>query len=325
MNEPDFSGIDPLRVPEARRRVAAIERYLDIGSPSNADAVRISAEVGLSRWQLQRLARIWREHRDPSMMVVAKRGPSTRDYGLDPRAVLIAKAAIREGGADAELSQLAPLIEDRCRAEGVAPPSRPTLWNYIRAARVEAGPAREGRPRIVMGRMWFRLPVSTPAAGASGVDMPMLLAAIALPEGKIIGHRISTEEGRPPMVGELVAEVLGLSVGGAEPRPLLLEAGDRRAAASVLATRGLGDLRAHNRSVQRQISRAFGGRLGPLPALYRHGFARQREPAPVRRQEERLSAGAASEAILHAVAANNASARTVPDFSITAAACAAEG
>ena len=28
MNTPDFSGIDPLRVPEARRRVAALNEYL---------------------------------------------------------------------------------------------------------------------------------------------------------------------------------------------------------------------------------------------------------------------------------------------------------
>lgn len=76
MSEPDFSGIDPLRVPEARRRVEAIRRYLALEAPSSADTTRIASTIGLSRVQFGRLVRAWRDHRDAALLVVGKRGSS---------------------------------------------------------------------------------------------------------------------------------------------------------------------------------------------------------------------------------------------------------
>ncbi|RUA15526.1 MAG: hypothetical protein DSY55_06135 [Clostridia bacterium] len=73
MSEPDFSGIDPLRVPEARRRVEAIRRYLALEAPSSADTTRIASTIGLSRVQFGRLVRAWRDHRDAALLYRACR------------------------------------------------------------------------------------------------------------------------------------------------------------------------------------------------------------------------------------------------------------
>lgn len=317
MYEPDFSGIDPLRVPEARRRIAAINQYLGLANPTTADATRISATIGLSRWQFQRLARAWREHRNPSLLVVGRRGTASRDYGLAARAVEIAKDEITKAGPGAELATLAPEVERRCRAEGITPPSRPTIWNYMRKARASGAVRADGPPRIVIGRMWFHLPVTDLAEGQAGTNMPALLAAVALPEGIVLAHRISFDDRDPPSVASLVKELLAHRSIGAEPRALLLEANDRRAAADVLAACGMRHLRAHNRSVQRELSRAFGGKIGRLPALYRRGLARPESKVVVQRQDERITVQAAEAAINEAIEASNAAvAVPVPAFDI---------
>lgn len=304
MREPDFSGIDPLRVPEARRRVQALDKYLALPSPTTDDAIRLSGTIGLSRWQFQRLARVWREHRDPGLLVVGRRGASTRNYGMDPRAVQIAREEIDRAATDAGLSTVAPLVEARCRELGVTPPSRPTMWNYIRAAKSKETMPSEGPPRIIIGRMWFHLPVTLPD-GSKGADMPTLLVAVALPERVIVSHAVSVDDEAPPFVADLVADLLAHRSPGAQSRPLLLEADDRRAAARALAAEGLTGLRSHDRSVQRELSRAFGGRLGPLPAVYRRAAARPRTKRIVQRQDERLAPTAAIAAIAQAVADSN--------------------
>lgn len=322
MHEPDFSGIDPLRVPEARRRIAAINEYLNLANPSTADAIRISATIGLSRWQFQRLARAWREHRNPSLLVVSRRGAANRDYGLAARAVEIAKEEITKAGAGAELAIVAPEVERRCRAEEINAPSRPTIWNYMRNARASGAVRADGPPRIVIGRMWFHLPVTDLPEGQTGTDMPALLAAVALPEGIVLAHRTSFDDGSPPSVASLMEELLASRSVGAEPRALLLEANDRRAAAEVLAACGMRHLRAHNRSVQRELSRAFGGKIGRLPALYRRGLARPESKAVVQRQDERISVEAAEAAINEAIETSNAATgMTVPAFDIAAGTC----
>lgn len=321
MKEPDFSGIEPLRVPEARRRVAALDEYLALPDPTTADAKRFGERVGLSRWQFQRLARVWREHRRPEMLVVGRRGTATRDYGIDPRASAIAKEVIdRVGPVAAELATVADEIERLCNEASVAPPSRPTIWNYIRKARAAGGGPGEGPPRIVVGRMWFHLPVGSAADARPGADMPTLLVAVALPERAILAHRLSLNDVEPPSVEDLVAELLSCRTPAAPTRPLLLGPDDYRVAQGTLIRCGLEGLRPHQPSVQRELSRAFGGRLGALPTLYRRGLARPKTRRIIQRQDERISAEAATRAIEDAICAANAAAgNTVVPFDIAGA------
>lgn len=318
MIEPDFSGIDPLRVPEARRRIAALNEYLDLPNPTTADAKRISARIGLSRWQFQRLARVWREHRRPELLVVGRRGTSARDYGIAPRAAEITREEIAKAGPDAELSTVAPEVERRCRAEGVMPLARPTIWKYIRKAR-STGAAAAGPPRIIIGRMWFHLPVTVLPDGAPGTDMPTLLVALALPERVILAHCISVDDRHPPSVGDLVTGLLSGRSPDAPARPLLMDADDRRMAESALSDSGMAGIRPHYRSLQRQVSRAFGGKLGRLEALYQRGHARPRTRRVIQRQDERISPETAQAVIEEAIQASNAAAcDAVPLFNIVA-------
>ena len=127
MIEPDLSGIDPLRLQEARRRVAAIEQYLMLSSPRTADANAHAAGVDLSRWQFLRLVRVWREHRDARLLVIGKRGRATRPYSIDARAAEILEEVIGVTGGRADLAVVAVEVERRCASEGILPPARATI------------------------------------------------------------------------------------------------------------------------------------------------------------------------------------------------------
>ena len=302
MEEPDFSGIKASRVPEARRRIAAINQLLALHDPSTADVDRIASGIGLSRSTFYNLARVWREHRDARLLVVGKRGTATRDYGLDDTAVEITRTAIDGAGATAELATLAPEIERLCAEAGVPAPARPTIWRWMRKARARTGTEVPGPPRIVIGRISFHLPVQDRPTDA----MPSLLVAVLMPERHIVAHVVSVDPDSPPSVAKLVAKMVQGRTPGAPARPLAIESDDRRAAADALADAGLGGVVSTRRSGQRELSRAFGDRIGPLKAVYRRALAR---PAnrPQLRQDEPISAQAAVEAIEAAIDASNAS------------------
>lgn len=301
MSEPDFSGIDPLRVPEARRRVAAIEEYLKMPSPTSADTERFANTVGLSRVQFGRLARVWRDHRDARLLVIGKRGAAARDYGIDDRAAEMANRLIREAGASATLAGVAPEIERLCAEAGIQPPARGTINNWIRAERNRADVPMDGPPRIVIGRMWFHLPT----AGMPASTMPTLLAAIALPERIVLAHGVSTDPTVPPSVSDLIDRLAGMRTVGAPPRPLLLDSDDRRVGAAGLDRAGLGGTRSHNRSVQRELSKAFAGRLGPLAVIHQRGMARPATKRVISRQDQPLPAGQIVTTIEDAIDSHN--------------------
>lgn len=308
MSEPDFSGIDPLRVPEARRRVAAIDEYLKLPDPTSADTERFARTVGLSRVQFGRLARIWRDHRDARLLVIGKRGAATRDYGIDGRAADIAKRLISDAGAAATLAGIAPDIERLCSEAGVTPPARSTINNWIRATRAHAAVAVEGPPRIVIGRMWFHLPV----AGMPVSAMPTLLGAVALPERIVLAHAVSTDSSTPPSVSKLIDRLTAMRTSDAPLRPLLLDPDDRRIAADALDRAGLGATRSHNRSVQRELSKAFAGRLGRLPVIHQRSMARPATKRVISRQDQPLTAEEVVTTIGDAVDAHNAATVMAP-------------
>lgn len=305
MNEPDFSGIDPLRVPEARRRVAAIERYLLLESPTSADTQKFAQTVGLSRVQFTRLARVWRDHRNAKLLVIGKRGASTRKYNVDDRAVTVSQHVIAEFGAAATLRKVAPEIERQCAEMGIAPPARSTINNYIRTARAATMTPVEGPPRVVVGRMWFHLPM----VGMPASAMPTLLAAVLLPEKFIIAHEVSLDPLTPPSVGRLIGSLVARQTADAPSRRLLLDPDDRRVGADALTDAGLGRTRSHSLSVQRELSKAFAGRLGPLEAIFQRSMARPGTKR-ISRQDEPIPAAQAMKVIEAAVATHNEALQT---------------
>lgn len=312
MNDPDLSGIVPLHVPEARRRIAALDEYLALDAASEEDIRRLAERIGVSRSSFFRLAAVWRNHRDARLLVIGKRGASKRHYGLSDRAKEIMAIVIAELGADVSVRKISDEIARRCTAEDVAPPSPQTVNNYARKARAASASA-EGPPRIVVGRLWFHLPMSDRPHGA----MPTVLVAVALPERSILSHRVATDPASPPSVNDLIDEVAGMRVTGAAKRPILLDPDDRRIAADALDRAGLGGTRFSKRSVQRELSKALNGRLGTLSAIHQRGFARPTTKTLLSRQDEALPAHDVAEIIETAVDAHNAA--TVaprPEFDI---------
>jgi hypothetical protein len=314
MKEPDLSGVDPVRVPEARRRIAAIRSYMALPNPTTADAIRIGESVGLSRWRFVRLVRLWREHHDARRLVMDRRNNSGPTSLLDPVAATIVSDVIREMGADAKLATVAERIEARCAAAGVKAPVRPTIWHHMRKMRAASAAPASGPPRIVIGRMWFPLRVE----GLPIDAMSMALIAVMLPERIIVAHRVSVGMETPASVTDLVGDIADRQVAEGNGRPLLIEAGDRHAAADQLYLMGLAQMRPHRRSLQIEISKAFGGRLDQLKALYRPSRA-SAVKKPKTRQAQPLTKAEAIHAITTAIDANNAAiSATIPPFKIAA-------
>lgn len=315
MEVTDYSGIDATRVPEARRRVAALNAYLKLYSPTKADTMHFAGILGLSRVQFGRLVRVWRDHRDPSLLVIGKRGASTRDYGVVERAIEIAQAVIEEADTNAKLTEVAAEVNRRCAIEKLRAPSQATIWTYIKKARAIGGHAANNEPpRIVIGRMWFRLPVNEMPADA----MPMLLAAVLLPERFIVAHAISVDPESPPSVSALIDALERNRTFGAAKRPVHIAADDRRAGAAALDRAGLNGTRSYDRSVQRELSKSYGGKLGPLDVIYQRGMAKPASSCVITRQQEALSAEAVVEAVEAAITSSNGAAITeTPAFDLT--------
>lgn len=302
MNEPDFSGIEPLRVPEARRRLAAINEYLALPNPRTPDVLRLASSIDLSRQQFLRLVRVWRDHRNARLLVIRRSGVATRDYAVDPRAVEIAEEVIAQAGTAATLAKVAPEIEARCVSEGILPLARATINNHLRKARADARAVMDGPPRIVIGRMWFHLPIE----GLPLSAMPTVLAAVLLPERLIIAHEISTDPERPPSINALINTVGSQAVPGAPARELMLNPDDRRMGIEALARVGVAKGPTPRRSVQREISKAFSGKLGPVAAIHQRGMARPATKKVLSRQDHAISEAEAIKVITDAIDAHNA-------------------
>lgn len=299
MPEPDFAGIEPTRVPEAKRRLAAIDKYLSLPSPTGEDAIRLARSIGITRYQFQRLVKAWCEHRNAKMLVVTKRGRATRNYGIDPRAKAIATEVIEASGADAQLTKVAPIVEQRCVEVGAKPPSRPTIYNWIRQRQAQAANA-EGAPRIVVGRMWPRLVVK-----AHPDTFPLVLVAVALPEKCILAHRVSFDPARPASVRDLVDDLLRKRSTKAMARPLLLSPNDLKEARRSLRVNGLDDLKSHPRSLQRIMSQTFGGALADIRVVFQIQKALKTSAANLSRQDEAISEDFAMATIDQAVSDHN--------------------
>lgn len=310
MSKPSYEGIDPARLPEVQRRIAAINKYHAIQIPTGNDVSAIGASIGLSRFQFQRLVNAWRNHRDPTMLVIAKRGEAKRSYGIDPIAKRIAWDEINEAGTAAELSTLAPIIEQGCADAGVVPPSRPTIHNYIKKFRT-TNEDRNGLPAaVVIGRMWPRIPVRQEAT----IVMPLVLCAVILPERFIVAARMSFDPEKPARVADIVNDLVAKNGSTGKPRMLLMEPNDHRMVETLLEKAGLDKVRGHRLSIQRQIARAFGGKLGSLDVVTRRAAANDPQAANLSRQDEAISQALAKRSIQNAIAKNNIGRK--PQFSL---------
>lgn len=272
----------------------------------------------MGRSQFYRLVRSWRDHRQPSLLIgsgVAGRQPRRRDYGVDEAAREIAARVIDAVDTDADLAAIALVIEAQCAAVGVRPPSRPTIWTYMMKARSAGEGIIAGPPRIVIGRLWFNLPIADAAEGA----VPVMLGAFLLPERLIAAQIVSADPDAPPSMIDLVNQLIARRTEGALPRPLVISVGDHLPASAALAAFGIAQPRGRTRSVQRVLSGAFGSRFGSLPVIYQRSMARPLKRPPPGRLEASLTQPEAVAAMIEAVESNNArraTSGTLPTFDI---------
>lgn len=266
MPEPDMTGIDPLRLAEARRRIDILDEYLALDRTAVSDATTYAKRIGVSRSQFYTLAKAWRLHRDPRLLGLNKGYSASRDYGIASRALAIME---EELGCAEELDALVSAVTTRCAREGVPAPSPQTVRDRFRGRQART-PRIDGPRRVLISRMWFRLPV-----GPTGTEeMPMLLTATLIPERIIVAHELSTSAAKPLSVQRLLERVHTLRSVGARKRGLLIDRADRLHARDVLDAFGFDRERDWHGSVQREASRHFAGRLGDLDAIFQRGSAR---------------------------------------------------
>jgi hypothetical protein len=312
MSKPDFSGVMPTRMAEAQRRIRVIEGYLAIQQPRGDDTVAAARELGISRWTFTRLATSWRNHRDPALLVRSPTGQTRRDYGIDRQAKAITIKAIQEAGFTAELSTVVPVVERDCHAAGIKPPSRPTIYNYILAER-RAGQLRfDETPCMVIGRMWFHIPL----LGGTPNELPCALLAVALPERLVLAHAISPDRDSPPQINALIRDLLAKTSNGADPRNMLLDRLDAKAADEVLAQRGIKAPKAAKHSPQKILARAFGDKLGELHPIYHPIGALTKPKYVMGRHDQPLCAPAAVSVIEAAIDVSNDLREKVAPFSL---------
>lgn len=301
----DYSGVDPMRLSEAKRRVEILEEYTQLLDPTRADTEKFAKILNLSTIQFSRLVRTWRDHRNPSLLVIGKRGTSTRNYGIAERAIEIAYRCIAAADSHATIDQIGFEIGRLCANENLRPPSRGTIWNYLRKAKATAG-ADVGPPRIAIERIWARVPI----INMPTTHMPTILVAVLLPERLIVAHDLSIDREQPPSVSKVITAIARARCKGSEQRPLLLSADDRRVGAQALDKAGLSKIRTYDKSILREMSNTFGGQLGTLELIHRRGMAKSSKRLGITRQETPLARQAAIDLINDAIETHNIARKT---------------
>lgn len=189
----DMTGVDPLRMAEVRRRVAAIKSYIALPAPDDRARRRHAKSLGLSVNQFLALVRVWRETgranavsgSGASRGTLRPKGPRN----LPTESKEAARAVVRSLGADVSHVDAVAAVEARCKTLGVRAPSRSTVWNMVMAARRDAG-ARDGADGLVLSRCHAKLPVEHPG----GVAYPSLLLLVDAAKGTVLVAAMDEDE-----------------------------------------------------------------------------------------------------------------------------------
>lgn len=86
MEDIDFSGVEPLRLSEAKRRAAIVQEYISEEKRSVAETDEFAQRMGVSRNQFYVIARAWRIYRDPARLGLKGGSGSQRGARLDSTA-----------------------------------------------------------------------------------------------------------------------------------------------------------------------------------------------------------------------------------------------
>lgn len=281
--DPDLSGVNPTRRPLIRSRIAALRSFLQITQPTREDEIASATAIGMSPDAFRRLYRSWVLARDPAALPggsTPARTPKRRSPAISQETERVIAEAIAALGPDASSLAVHRKVAERCKAEGLPPPDRSTVYYRFVAAR--ATMQRNEPPSIAVDHSALALPVT----GADGDQLPVLSAVVQRPSGRILAHRLSLEPPTAATTAKLLAEALGRMPAGDRRVPLQLGApkgadwdgltGTLMGAAVSVDTGPTRSLRAGH-----FLTRTFGEALGRL--RLRPRIATRPRDVPIRR------------------------------------------
>lgn len=306
MSRPEDSGVNPLRLPMALRRLAAIKKYLKLSNPTQQDTKEIAQSVGLSRSYFQTLVNAWLAHQDISLLVPKTDQKKGRGVRLNPRVYEILDEEVRNPVHHFHGPSITAQIQLRCKGEGLPAPSSGLIAGRIRKAKAENPEANNPAPRIVVGRAWVKLPTRS-IQGDEITAHPAVLLAVALPEGVVLNWRMALNDEQSPSMRDFVIDLVGGETLGALERPLWMQGVDIRAAGDTMTEVGLENLREYPLSVQNELVRCFNEKLGSLRVYFRARYKSNDASKILKWEDEPVSRDTAFGVIGKAIASHNAS------------------
>lgn len=297
-DEIDMSGVDPVRWAEVRRRIRVIEKFHS--SDRTEEAAREAADdLGISINQFRRLERVWRVHRQASL--IAKSGASrrqkrSRPSGIQPETLETIRQTIRDLGADARIRDIVAETHRRCDEHGFRRASDKAIWTKVMQERAEHPGATDPTPKILIGKCALALPVET----AQGLVRPRAWLAVLMPEAVVAAIDVTFEPGDQPSLARVMAELRAASDEEAAPRPVVMSAFNLLAAGPEfdgLLTEKAGGRNAH-------VASRLGNLLGGI-AITDYVGDRTADRYIRSHLDTALAAADAERAVRHALAAHN--------------------
>lgn len=303
-NEPDFSGINPLRVKTARHRLNVIEDYLSLHYRTAEDKLAAAKSVGLSTSAFQRLVNNWQKYRNVNRLVVNGKLPvRKKKFHPDVRKLILDE--IEDAGHTASVTKIHRLVSQKCKAMALDTPSLPAVYNILVEAQSQKPELVGGAPRVIIGRMWFKLPVRDNVKNEVTTKLGQVLAAVALPERIIVSHVIAIGE-TDPCFQALLDDLKTAQTPDAPYRPLVMKLADLRANRKCISEHGFGLMIPPEFSTQSELKRAFGRQFGMLIPFYQRNLLKPSAQDLLCRQDQPLTEDEARSAIEATIADSNA-------------------
>lgn len=269
-DEPDLTGVHPLLWEKTRARIAAVEEYLRIPLPEDADEERLAQRLGIGLSHFRKLVSLWVRHRRASMLPdTSLSRVGRRRRGLAPEKLQVLEQVIAELGAAAPVADVDQEIRQRCDALGLKPPGEQTVRRRMENARISTNGGTDGERALVIDHCAVALPVRT-EAGKTVV--PVVTLAIAVPENVIVAHSVSLHTPSPQASATVLLEAILGSTSGADPRPVRMgrgrTAGWRRLETTIReGGMSLQGSRAVPVPCARALTKALGHKLGGIKLL----------------------------------------------------------
>jgi hypothetical protein len=302
--EHDVSGINPLRIKTARQRMETIEEYLSLPERSKAAKLAAATSLGLTNSGFQRLINSWIKYKDISRLV-GNRKISVVRKKLQPAVRKMILSEIEAAGHEASASKIHRKVVEYCRTKRVKTPCFMTVYHILLEVRQKTSQMVGGTPRIVFGRMYFKLPIQDQSTNELTTRLAEMLVAVALPERIIISYAISVNETPASFTG-LIENFIKLASDDAKSRPLIIDKADPNSNHPLFVEHGLRLHEPSENTPQRELNCAFGTYLGQLKTYYRQKLLKPRPEALLCRQDQPMTEDEAYRAIEDAIAENNA-------------------